>query len=108
MNLSIDGSGTAYGATGSTVTPVTLTANGTATYTANFSTAGAHTIVAQYAGDATNAPSTGSVVVTVGGTTSGKGTFTMTFNPTTLTVSQGIARELKALTVTPRAGIPGR
>ena len=36
VNLSIDGSGTAYGATGSTVTAVTLTSNGTATYTANF------------------------------------------------------------------------
>ncbi|MGA8089175.1 MAG: protease pro-enzyme activation domain-containing protein [Terracidiphilus sp.] len=105
VNLSIDGSGTAYGATGSTTTPVTLT-NGTATYTANFSTAGAHTIVAQYAGDAANAPSTSSVVITVGGATSGKGTFAMTFSPTTLTLSQG-SQGTEALTVTPSGGYTG-
>ena len=63
VNLSIDGSGP-YNGAGSTTTPVTLT-NGTATYTANFATAGAHTIVAQYAGDAANAPSTGAVQITV-------------------------------------------
>ena len=106
VNLSIDGSGTSYGATGSSVTPVTLTANGTVTYTANFSTAGAHTIVAQYAGDAMNAPSTGSVVVTVGGTSSGKGTYTMTFSPATLTVSQG-SQGSEGLTITPSGGYTG-
>ncbi|HMG88216.1 MAG TPA: protease pro-enzyme activation domain-containing protein [Terracidiphilus sp.] len=106
VNLSIDGSGTAYGATGSTVTPVTLTANGTATYTANFATAGAHTIVAQYAGDTANAPSTGSVVITVGGTSSGKGTFAMAFSVPTLTLKQG-AQGSETLTVTPSGGYTG-
>jgi subtilase family serine protease len=106
VNLSIDGSGTAYGATGSSVTPVTLTGNGTVTYTANFATAGPHTIVAQYAGDTANAPSTGSVVVTVGGTSSGKGTFAMSFSPATLTVSQG-SQGNEGLTVTPSGGYTG-
>jgi len=71
VNLSIDGGGTSYSNSGSK-TSVTLGANGTATYPANFASAGVHTIVAQYAGDATHAPSTGSVVLKVGGTSAGK------------------------------------
>jgi subtilase family serine protease len=106
VNLSIDGSGTAYGAQGSTVTPVTLTSNGTVTYTANFSTAIPHTIVAQYVGDSSNAPSTGSVVLTVGGTSSGKGTFVLGFSPATLTVSQG-SQGNEGLTITPSGGYTG-
>ncbi len=106
VNLSIDGSGTAYGATGSSVTPVTLTANGTVTYTANFATAGAHTIVAQYAGDAANAASTGSIVINVGGSSSGKGTFAMAFSPATLTLKQG-SQGNEGLTVTPAGGYTG-
>ncbi len=106
VNLSIDGSGTAYGATGSTVTAVTLTSNGTVTYTANFAAAGAHTIVAQYAGDSANAPSTGSIVINVGGTSSGKGTFAMAFSPATLTLKQGSAGN-EGLTVTPASGYTG-
>ena len=109
VNLSIDGSGSLlhgdqYGPC--TLTPVTLTANGTATYTANFATTGVHTIVAQYAGDSANAPSTGSVVITIGGTSSGKGTFAMAFNPATLTVKQG-SQGNETLTVTPAGGYTG-
>jgi len=104
--LSIDGSGSAYGAQGSTVTPVTLTSNGTATYTANFATTGVHTIVAQYVGDTTNAPSAGSVVITVGGTSSGKGTFSMAMTPATLTVKQG-SQGSETLTITPASGYSG-
>jgi subtilase family serine protease len=106
VNLSIDGSGTSYGATGSTFTALTLTSNGTVTYTANFATAGAHTIVAQYAGDSTHAASTGSIVLNVAGTTSGKGSFTMAFSPTTLTVAQGSSQTV-TLTVTPSGGYTG-
>ena len=54
---------------------VALTSNGTAgtaTYTANFATAGVHSIVAQYAGDSTHAASTGSVSITIAGTSSGQ------------------------------------
>jgi len=104
VNLSIDGSGSAYG-TGA-LTPVTLTSNGTATYTANFTTAGVHTIVAQYAGDGTNAPSTGSIVITVGGTSTGKGSFTMGFTPSTLTVSRG-SQGTESLAITPAGGYTG-
>lgn len=106
VNLSIDGSGTSYGGSGSSLTPVTLTTNGTATYTANFATAGVHTIVAQYAGDATHAASTGSVVITVGGTSSGKGSFAMGMTPSTLTVKQG-SQGNESLTVTPSGGYTG-
>ncbi len=105
VNLSIDGGGTAYNS-GGTTTSVTLTSNGTATYTANFATAAIHTIVAQYAGDSANAPSTGSVSVTVGGTSSGKGTFAMAFSPSTLTVSQGSQGNV-GLTITPSGGYTG-
>lgn len=105
VNLSIDGGGTAYNSSGTT-TSVTLTSNGTATYTASFTTVGVHTIVAQYAGDAANAPSTGSVYVTIGGTSSGKGTFAMAFSPSTLTVSQGSQGNV-GLTITPSGGYTG-
>ncbi|MGC1421117.1 MAG: protease pro-enzyme activation domain-containing protein [Terracidiphilus sp.] len=104
VNLSIDGSGSAYGS--GSLTPVTLTGNGTVTYTANFATAGVHTIVAQYAGDGTNAPSTGSAVITVGGTSSGKGTFAMGLAPATLTLSQG-SQGTESLTITPAGGYTG-
>ena len=105
VNLSIDGSGSAYG-NGNT-TPVTLTSGGTATYTANFATSGVHTIVAQYAGDATHAPSAGSVVITVaGGTGTGKGTITMALTPATLTVKRGSSGS-ETLTVTPASGYTG-
>jgi subtilase family serine protease len=110
VNLSIDGSGSAYCTVTSTnpctLIPVTLTASGTATYTANFATTGVHTIVAQYAGDMANAPSTGSVVITIGGTSSGKGTFAMAFAPATLTVKQG-SQGSETLTVTPAGGYTG-
>ena len=105
VNLSIDGSGTGYGASGSSVTPVTLT-NGTATYTANFTTAGVHTVIAQYQGDSTHAASTGSIVITVGGTSSGKGNFTMAMTPATLTIKQG-SQGSESLTVTPSGGYTG-
>ena len=105
VNLSIDGGGTPYNSNGST-TSVTLGANGTATYTANFASAGVHTIVAQYAGDTTHGASTGSVFVTVGGTTSGKGTFTIALSPSSLTVKRG-SQQSETLTVTPEGGYTG-
>jgi subtilase family serine protease len=105
VNLSIDGGGSAYNNSGTT-TSVTLTSNGTVTYTATFTTVGVHTIVAQYAGDGTNAPSIGSAIITVGGTSSGKGTFTMGFTPATLTVSQG-SQGTESLAITPAGGYTG-
>ena len=105
VNLDIDGGTTPFNNSGST-TSVTLGTNGTATYTANFASAGVHTIIAQYAGDAANAASTGSVVITVGGTSSGKGTFAMAFAPPSLTVSRG-SQGTEGLTVTPSGGYTG-
>ena len=97
VSLSIDGGGT-----GGSTASLTLTSNGTATYTANFATGGPHTIVAQYAGDSTHAASTGTIVLNV----VGKGTFTMLFNPTTLTVKQG-TQGTQTLTITPAGGYTG-
>ena len=107
VNLSIDGAGSSYCTATTTnpctLIPVTLSSSGTATYKANFATCGVHTIVAQYAGDATNAPSTGSVSVTVSSTSC---TFAMAFNPTTLTVKQG-SQGTETLTLTPGSGYTG-
>jgi hypothetical protein len=81
-----------------------LAANGTATYTANFTTAGVHTIVAQYAGDTTHAASSGSISITVGGTSSGKGTFTV--GATNATATRGSSGS-STITVTPASGYTG-
>lgn len=105
VNLSIDGGGTAYSNSGST-TSVTLSGDGTATYTANFATAGVHSIIAQYAGDTTHAPSTGSVSVTIAGTSSGKGTFALAATPSTLTVAQG-SQGSEQVGATPSGGYTG-
>jgi subtilase family serine protease len=106
VNLSIDGGGTTNYNNGGTTTTVTLTGNGTATYTANFATTGVHTIIAQYQGDATHAPSVGSVYVTIGGTSSGKGTFTLALTPSTLTVKRG-SQGTETITLTPAGGYAG-
>jgi len=106
VTLSIDGCGSSYGATGCTPQSLTLGSSGTATYTATFTTAGVHTLVAQYAGDTTHAASSGTVAVTVPGGSSGKGTFSFAFSPSTLTVSRGSAGD-EILTITPASGYTG-
>ena len=106
VTLSIDGGGTAYNSSGSTQT-VALTSSGTAgtaTYTANFASAGVHSIVAQYAGDSTHAASSGSVSITIAGTSSGKGTIALA--ATGVTVAQGSAGT-STITVTPAGGYTG-
>jgi hypothetical protein len=103
VTLSIDGGGTAYNSSGSTQT-VTLASNGTATYTANFASAGVHSIVAQYGGDSTHAASTGSVSITIAGTSSGKGTIALA--ATGVTVAQG-STGTSTITVTPAGGYTG-
>lgn len=103
VNLDIDGGTTPYSNGGST-TSVTLSANGTATYTANFATPGVHTIIANYQGDAANAPSTGSVAITVGATGSGTGTFAL--GGTNVTVARG-SSATSTITVTPKSGYTG-
>jgi subtilase family serine protease len=103
ISLSIDGGGTSYSSSGSVV-PLTLGSGGTVTYTANFTTAGVHTLVAQYAGDTTHAASTGTVAITIAGSSSGKGTFALAATP--LTVSQGNSGS-STITVTPSGGYTG-
>ena len=101
LTLDIDG-GTAGG--GATVANVALTANGTYTYTTQFTTAGAHQIVALYSGDSTHVASTGVSTVTVTGVSSGTGTFTV--GGTNVTVSQGSSAN-STVTLTPKSGYTG-
>ncbi|HEX4321098.1 MAG TPA: protease pro-enzyme activation domain-containing protein [Acidobacteriaceae bacterium] len=82
----------------------TLTANGTYIDTITFTTAGSHTIVANYSGDATHAASTGAVTVNVATTSSGTGSFTVAAG--NITVSQGSAGT-STITVTPSGGYTG-
>ena len=82
----------------------TLTANGTFIDTLTFTTAGTHTIVANYAGDATHAASTGSVTVNVTTVSSGTGTFTISVP--NITVAQGSAAS-STITVKPSGGYTG-
>ena len=106
VNLSIDGSGTPFGGSGSTAS-ATLGSGGTATYTANFASAGVHTIIAQYVGDASDGASTGSIVVTAGGGTSAvKASFKIALAPANVTIKQGSAQK-ETVTVTPSDGYTG-
>ena len=100
ISLSVDGGNP---------TSISLTSSGMsaiATYTANFSAAGAHTIAAQYSGDTAYAASTGTIVLNVAGTSSGKGAIALSLNPTALTLKQGTQGSV-ALTVTPSGGYTG-
>ncbi len=90
---------------GGTATSFPLGTNGIYADMLAFTTAGPHTVVAQYSGDSTHAASTGAVTVTVPGSTT-PGTFKLTASPTTLTVSQG-SSGTEMLTVTPAGGYTG-
>ncbi|HEY3628039.1 MAG TPA: protease pro-enzyme activation domain-containing protein [Terracidiphilus sp.] len=104
VNLSIDGSGTSFGS-GNT-TPVTLSSNGTATYTASFTSTGTHEVVAAYTGDATFATSAGAASVTIATVSSGKGSFTLTPSPSTLTIARG-SSGTETIAVAPSGGYTG-
>jgi subtilase family serine protease len=94
---------------GTPVTGIALTASGSsavATYPTSFTTAGTHTIVFQYSGSSTFAPSTTAISVTVPTVSSGKGTFAFALTPSTLTVSQG-SQGTESLTITPSGGYVG-
>jgi len=86
----------------------TLQTNGTYVYATSFSTAGSHTILASYAGDATFAASSGSVTVNVAVVSSGTGTIALTPAPSpgTLSVSQGTSGT-ETISVTPAGGYTG-
>jgi hypothetical protein len=102
VTLQVDG-GTAWGAGGTTVTNQSLSGTGTVTYTATFTTAGTHQVLAQYSGDATHAAATGVGEVTISGGTA-KGTFTM--HATDLSVKRG-SSGASTITVTPSGGYIG-
>ena len=101
VNLTVDG-GTAIAET--------LTSNATFVYTTSFSTAGSHTIFAQYAGNsvfaASPASEPGSVTVIAGTASSGKGTIALGATPSTLTVAQGSSGN-ETINVTPAGGYTG-
>jgi subtilase family serine protease len=86
---------------GTPVTGIALTASGSsgvATYPTTFTTAGTHTIVFQYSGSSTFAPSTTAISVTVPSPSSGVGTFKL--SATGVTVAQGSSGS-STITVTP-------
>jgi len=78
----------------------TLASDGTYSYAATFTTAGAHTILAAYVASSTFAASDGSVTVNAAAVTSGTGTIKLTPSAATLTVAQG-ASGTETVTVTP-------
>ena len=97
---------------GGTPIPETLSGSGTYVYTTTFTTAGSHTIFAQYAGNsifaASPASEPGSVTVNVGVVSTGKGTISLTPapSPTTLTVTQG-NQGTETISLTPGGGYTG-
>ena len=101
VTLDIDG-GTSLG--GSTVAAQSLSANGTLTYSATFTTTGTHQVLAKYSGDTTHAASVGVGSVTIAATSSGKGTFALA--ATAVTVAQGTSGS-STITVTPAGGYTG-
>jgi subtilase family serine protease len=105
VDISVDGAGTPFGTSGSS-TSLTLGVDGTATYTANFSAAGTHTIVAQYEGDTTHAASTGTVVVTVAAPAPPAASFAIAISAPSLTVKRG-SQQKDTLTITPANGYKG-
>lgn len=100
VTLQIDG-GTTFG--GTTLANQTLT-NGTLTYTANFTTAGSHQVVAQYSGNSTFAASTGVGSVTIPTSGSGQGTFALAASD--VSVARG-GTASSTVTVTPSNGYTG-
>jgi subtilase family serine protease len=96
LTLTLDG--------GTPMTGVVLTANGTATYSTTFTTAGTHELVAVYSGDATHAGSTGTGTVNVSGISSGAGSISL--SATNVTVAQG-SQATSTITVTPKSGYTG-
>ena len=91
---------------GTTLTNQTLSSTGQVTYTANFTTQGVHSVVAQYSGDATHAASTGVGSVSIAITSSGKGSIAAAATPSTLTVAQGNSGN-ETVTITPSGGYTG-
>lgn len=103
VTLQIDG-GTSSG--GTTVAAQPLSASGTLTYSASFSTTGYHQVLAQYAGDSSHAASVGVITFTVGGSGTTTPSITLGAAPATLTVTRG-SSGTETITVTPAGGYKG-
>jgi subtilase family serine protease len=103
VTLQIDG-GTAFGAPGGTTVAAQSLTSGTLSYTTSFTATGPHQVLAQYAGDATHAPSVGAATISIASVSSGKGTFALA--ATNLSVSQGSSGN-STITVTPSGGYLG-
>ena len=103
VTLQIDG-GTSNG--GTTVAAQPISASGTLTYSASFSTTGYHQILAQYAGDTTHAASVGVLTFNVGGGGATAPGISIAATPATLTVAQGTSGT-ETFTVTPAGGYTG-
>jgi len=99
VNLSIDQTVSGGGTTSSVV----LDSTGTATYQMTFTTTGAHTVTADYAGDTTHAASTGAISI---GASIASAPFRVSASPATLTVKQGSSGQ-ETLTITPQNGYTG-
>ena len=82
---------------------LTLT-NGTATYVTSFTTPGAHTVQATYAGDSTYASSNATASITAAVISTGSGTFTIA--ATNITVADG-NKGSSTVTITPTGGYSG-
>ena len=85
-------------------TPTLTLANGTATYTTSFSTPGAHTVEAAYAGDSTYAASTGTASITATVVSTGVGTFSIA--ATNITVTDG-NKASSSISIMPSGGYSG-
>ncbi|HUX43644.1 MAG TPA: protease pro-enzyme activation domain-containing protein [Terracidiphilus sp.] len=103
VTLIIDGGPSLGGST----TTATLTASGSsavATYTTQFASTGAHSVIAQYGGNTLFASSTGGASVNIGSSSSGIGTFTLA--GTNVSVTRG-SQGSSTITVTPAGGYTG-
>ncbi len=92
---------------GTSVGTVTLS-SGIAAYsdTAGFATAGPHTIVAAYSGDANYSPASSTLTQTIGAPVTVSGSFTLASSPSTLTIASGSAGK-ETIAVTPSDGFAG-
>jgi len=88
-----------------TGTSETVSSSGIATFSSTFSTAGSHTVVAVYSGDANFYGSTVTTTVTVGAST-GTGSITLASTPTTITVTSGSSGS-STVTITSSGGYAG-
>ena len=92
---------------GTSAGTVTLS-SGTAVYsdTAGFATAGNHTVVAAYSGDANYSPASSTLTETIGAPVTVSGSFALASSPATLAIAAGSAGK-ETIAVTPSGGFAG-